>query len=114
MKEGEVQKPIKDYLRKMGFKVLRVQCGKIRVKGGFMQLAEKGTSDVIALPPKQYDMKYLAVETKTEEGKLKPEQKDFLAWVNANDGLGICAKKMSDVLNALDNWMETRKNAIIN
>lgn len=51
--------------------VIRVQSGKVPVRGGWMQLADKGTPDQLVLAP--HGLAFWA-ETKTPTGRLSDEQ----------------------------------------
>lgn len=56
----------------------------------------KGSSDLIGLTR---DGRFLAIEVKTERGKLSQEQKAFLAMVNRMGGCGIVARSVQDLEN---------------
>lgn len=45
--EGQLKADVLAFLRRTGYFFLRVNSGKVRVKGGFMQLAEEGAGDFI-------------------------------------------------------------------
>lgn len=72
MSETQLQASIVDSLEKMGYLVIRVQSGKVRVRGGWMQLAPEGTPDLCVLSSHT-----TWLETKTLTGRLRPAQ---VAW----------------------------------
>ena len=47
---SELTRPLIDELNKMGGLAMRMNSGKVRVKGGFMQLHGKGTADILFFP----------------------------------------------------------------
>lgn len=52
MTESAIQRDIVTAGRAMGAKVYRLNAGKVRVKGGFMELAEDGTPDLLTVWPR--------------------------------------------------------------
>lgn len=72
MSETDLYDPIKKTLERIGCIVTRVHSGKVKVKGGWMQLADEGTPDHHVMCP---DGSSVWLETKTEEGKLSPAQR---------------------------------------
>lgn len=63
---------IRGALEANGFGVERIQSGLLRVRGGWMHLASKGTPDLLIKWPV-----YGWIETKTEEGALNDAQKKW-------------------------------------
>ncbi len=57
----------------------------------------KGVSDIIGI----FDGKFLAIEVKTEKGKLSEHQVEFLDRVRENGGIAIVARSVEDVEQAL-------------
>lgn len=49
MTEAAIQREIMQAARAMGHKAFRMNAGKVRVKGGFMELAEDGTPDLLII-----------------------------------------------------------------
>ncbi len=74
MSETELYDPIKKTLERIGCIVTRVHSGKVKVRGGWMQLADPGTPDHHVMSPGGVAT---WLETKTAEGDLNPAQK---AW----------------------------------
>lgn len=73
-RETPISKAAQDALTAAGFHVVRVQSGKVRVRGGWMQLAEEGCPDLsvhVTGPVRAW------LEAKVPGGKLSAEQK---AW----------------------------------
>jgi VRR-NUC domain len=102
LKESEIQKQILDYL-----KLKRVVCFKHRnvgikkPNGSFIPLAfgEKGINDVIGCLP---DGRFLAIEVKRPSGRPTLEQREFIANVNRNNGVGIIAYSLQEVIAILE------------
>ena len=97
--EGLIQAAIKEYLERLGYWVIRVQCGQVLVRGGVMHLARPGTSDLITWLPGTGRL--FCIETKTPEGKLSKEQREFRAKVENEGGLYCCAMCIEDVQRKL-------------
>jgi hypothetical protein len=72
--EAEIQRAIFGRWRARGGIVTRVQSGKVPVRGGWMQLADKGTPDSYVMGP--LGASFWA-ETKTDTGQLSTEQIDW-------------------------------------
>jgi hypothetical protein len=71
--ETGVQREIKAALEMAGYIVRRIHSGKVKVSGGWMQLAETGTPDLLVIGRGWMGL----CEVKTEDGELSPEQVDF-------------------------------------
>jgi hypothetical protein len=54
----------------------------------------KGVSDVLGILP---DGRLLAIEVKTETGRVSPEQKEFIARINECGGMAFVARCLADV-----------------
>jgi Holliday junction resolvase len=46
--EAQLQKQITDFIKRSGFSVYRMNAGKVKVGKGYLQLAPKGTPDLLA------------------------------------------------------------------
>lgn len=77
MTEKQLQDSIIEYLRLNKLFVLRVNSGKVQnmLTGSWIQLAEKGTSDIIC-ENKYHRLSF--IEIKTSVGRLSDEQTSFL------------------------------------
>jgi hypothetical protein len=83
---------VKKVLKDLGISAWLVQSGKVKVNGGWMNLATKGTSDIIGFMP--YTGRILAVETK-EKGKMPTkEQVEFLGSVQKAHGCGMVVDEL--------------------
>lgn len=67
MTESLTQRAIVVALRSAGLIAIRIQSGKVRVKGGWMLLAPNGTPDL-------YVIGWGWLECKTDEGELNADQ----------------------------------------
>lgn len=109
--ETVIQNDIKVQLSKMGFIIFRNNVGGWKdpktgrlIKYGLCV----GSSDIIGLKPtlitQEHVGKILAIfsafETKTEEGKLSPEQIQFLDMVKKNGGIA-CVSRSENSLKKL-------------
>jgi len=92
MTEHDTQQAIIDLIRLHGGVVTRINSGSMLAKSQTdrvyrVQLADKGTSDLIAL----YKGVYLAIEVKFGKGIPTPEQIAFLESVAKAGGIGLVA-----------------------
>lgn len=56
-----------------------------------------GVSDILGI----YKGRFLAIEVKTERGKLSPAQERFIQNINDNGGIAFVARSIDDVENNL-------------
>lgn len=57
-----------------------------------------GVPDILGILP---GGRMLAIEVKTEKGKLSPHQEQFIKNINDNGGLAFVARSFSDVVQTL-------------
>lgn len=62
----------------------------------------KGVSDILGVLP---GGKFLAIEVKSQVGRVSPEQKAFLERVNLDGGLGFVARSVNDVEAVLKDFV---------
>ncbi|OFZ03688.1 MAG: hypothetical protein A2X97_14095 [Bdellovibrionales bacterium GWA1_52_35] len=63
----------------------------------------KGTSDILGILP---DGRLLAIEVKSETGRLTPEQKEFIGSINRRGGLAFMARSVDDAKASLAPWVK--------
>lgn len=98
--ETAIKKQITDALKQMGYRVYRIQCGRWRVKGGWMWGAPDGTPDLM-VPLFCRGMKTLLwVETKTDKGVLREAQRRFYEQLREGEAY-LLARSLDDVLGWL-------------
>jgi hypothetical protein len=90
--ETKRQAGIVGELERIGRFVVRVQSGVVRVRRGMMHLAPKGTPDL-------YVLGFGWLETKTDKGKLSPDQVRIHALIRA---AGERVEVVRDVAEALE------------
>ncbi len=71
MSETELKREIVEKLERCGFWVERIQSGKAKVRGGWMELDSDGTPDLHLVALGAW------LEVKTDEGELSEAQKDW-------------------------------------
>lgn len=97
MSENELQRSILDALRQMpGVTVWRCQSGKVKVRGGWMELAPNGTPDIIGFLDSG---QFMAIEVKLPGEELRPEQ---LAWFAKAKQRNVLAFVARSVRGAVD------------
>ncbi len=98
--ESEVKAGCMELLGRLGYLVVRVQSGHVRVKGGgYMYLAEPGTADILACSPTGL---FVAVECKRPVGGRKTqEQEDFRARVQMRGGVYVRVRSAAELASEL-------------
>lgn len=97
MSEADIMRDIQIALSNSGHRVFRNNIGVCKdAKGNYIRygVCNPGGSDLIGWTK---DGKFLAVEVKTDKGRLTTEQTAFLSAVNKSGGIGICARSVDDV-----------------
>jgi hypothetical protein len=102
IKEADIQKQIMDYLKLKRFIVFKHRNVGIykQSTGKYIPLAfgEKGISDIIACSP---NGRFIAIECKKKGNKPSPDQLEFLDRVHRNNGIGIIAYSLDEVMRLL-------------
>lgn len=100
--EKKIKGLILEYLERIGVQAWNNPRGQAVLKwGGVIRYGGKpGASDIIGYLP---DGRFLAIETKAEDGKNKAskEQREFIDAVNRSNGVGIIAKNLDEVIECL-------------
>jgi hypothetical protein len=99
--EAQIKRAIRDYLELKGCVVVPVRNVGIRKKdGGYIPLpaGDRGMSDMMVCLP---DGKFAAIEVKKKGNKPTPEQLDFLEAMRRNNGIGIVAYSIDDVMTVI-------------
>jgi hypothetical protein len=97
--ERDIQNEIRLALSEK-YDLMRNNVGKIMVDGRALKYGLcVGSADLIGL--RRRDGRFVAIEVKTSVGKLSPEQRAFIARINASGGIAICARSAKDALEQL-------------
>ena len=104
MSEGKkVLGPIMKYLDRLGIFYLRNQSGRVKVRGGWMNLAPQGTADLVIFPDGKLP---IWVECKVTGNKTSKErqqsQAEFAETVRRLGHTAIQATCLDDVLAVLN------------
>jgi hypothetical protein len=101
MKESEIQAEILAYLESRGdFYGWRNNSGGYAPRPGqFIKFGKEGSSDILGVHAPSG--RFVAIEVKTQTGKVSPAQKRFLDEVDRCGGLGLVARSVADVRVAL-------------
>lgn len=96
--EKDTMKAIINLLHLYRFVVIRNNSGNIFLnsngKTRAIKLGTPGASDIIACSPTG---QFIAIEVKSEKGRLTDKQRDFLRLVEKNNGIAIVARSVEDV-----------------
>ena len=101
-KEGQIKKAILDYLNFKGWLCIpQRSVGIWKSKTGKyipMRPTQKGVADIICVAPFRDFGLPVAIEVKTEEGKLTDNQKDFLLRWQKRGGIASVARSVEDAI----------------
>lgn len=100
--EGKIKKAIQDYLTTMGIFWRRMQSGKVKVRGGWMELCPEGTFDLLICPTKGFWIGW--IETKQLKGQMQSVQKEFEEVVTKLGHPVLLARSVDDV----EKWLKLR------
>jgi hypothetical protein len=93
--EGRVKAAVLRYLQRRGVFCWNNPTGAVRIAPGrWLSFGKKGSADIIGILP---GGRFLAVEVKAPQGRLSPEQREFLERVSALGGMAFVAKSAADV-----------------
>lgn len=95
VKESDIQRAIKDYLKLIRFKVIKIQQSA---------LSEKGIPDLWAIGIKNGETIQFWCEVKTPTGKVSVRQEDFKEQVEKLGGDVLIARSLDDVIS----WLNDR------
>jgi hypothetical protein len=94
----ELTGPLIRMLRQTGAIAIRMQAGKVKVRGGWMYLAPAGCADILCFRP---GAPVTWIETKSLTGKLREAQESFRRDVEALGHRFITARTLDEGLDAL-------------
>jgi len=93
--ESRIKIDVLRYLERRGFFAWNNPTGCVRIAPDrFIRFGKVGSSDIIGVLP---DGRFLAVETKTQKGRLTPEQAAFLEKVRGLGGVAILARSFQEL-----------------
>jgi hypothetical protein len=97
--EGRVKAACLRYLEKRGIKAWNNPSGAVRiVPDRWLHFGKKGSADILGILP---GGRFLAVECKAPDGRLSPEQREFLADIKALGGLAVMVRGWKELDQAL-------------
>jgi hypothetical protein len=91
--EAPIKLEIQQWLQEAGYFWLRLQSGKVKVRGGYMHLCPEGTADIVVFPANVTCW----IETKKDDGKQRPAQLEFEAKAIAAGHKYILARSLDEV-----------------
>lgn len=106
MTEKEIEHGILHFLNAfLGVRAYKIQTtgvydanrGCFRKRGKYVR---KGMSDIIGI----VEGRFLAIEVKSENGTLTPDQKSFILDVNESGGIAFVARSIQDVVTNLTKY----------
>ncbi len=108
--EQSIQRAILEYLRYRGIFCWKNNTAGIYVKSRntYIPSHAPGVSDILGILP---GGKFLAVEVKSEKGRVSPHQQQFLDEITARGGLAFVARSIEDVEQALSPHLPQKRAA---
>jgi hypothetical protein len=101
--EAAIQRAILVALTAIGAYAFRVQSGRVKVRGGYMQLAPPGTPDVLVIVPPHGRL--LGLEVKTATGKEREAQ---VEWAEGARRLGAAVRTVRTPEEAVVAYLEAK------
>lgn len=100
LRETDLVQLIRLEASKLGCFLFRNNVGKLQDRNGrwVSYGLGVGSSDLIGLTNKG---RFLAIEAKTDKGRISPEQQDFIQFVNRNGGIAGIVRSVEDFRNLL-------------
>jgi hypothetical protein len=93
--ENRIKTEVLKYLKIRHIKAWSNPSGAVRIRPGkFMSFGLKWSSDILGLLP---GGRFLAVECKAPDGRLSPEQRQFLTDIKAQGGMAVVARSYRDI-----------------
>lgn len=96
LSESTIQRAILDALLAAGAFAFRAQAGKVKVRGGYMNLCPPGTPDILVVVPPRGHL--LGLECKTLTGELRESQ---IVWATKARARGVTVETVRNVDEAL-------------
>lgn len=101
MTEQQIQNEIILAINKRGHRLWRANAGKVVTKDNrVIKLLPKGFPDTFGY--RKSDGKFIAIEVKTEKGKLRPEQIKFKEFIETQNVLYGVAKGVEDAIRIIE------------
>lgn len=100
--EGKLKSAVNDYLKKIAGRalVLRLNSGRVKVRGGFMHLCPEGTADYLVCDPQPHWIELKAPGQTTLKARAE-KQAEFAAKVQALGHRHAVCKSVEDVAQFL-------------
>jgi hypothetical protein len=93
--EGCIKSACLKYLQKQGITSWNNPSGAVQIRPGhWLHFGKKGSADILGCLP---GGRFLAVECKAKDGRLSPEQKQFLAVVETLGGLALVVRDWKEL-----------------
>ncbi len=104
--ETDISRGIIEALRATGWRVIRVNSGKVKVSGGYMQLAPAGTPDLLVFGKVSSDGRAIWgwLESKMPIGKLSEKQIEFQQFARAKNINVATVRSRQEALDAVKGW----------
>ncbi len=99
--ESKIQNDILIEINRRGHRLFRANAGKVVTKDNrVIKLLPKGFPDTFGY--RKSDGKFIAIEVKTEKGKLRPEQERFKTFIETQPVLYGVARSVDDAIKIIE------------
>lgn len=101
MTEQQIQNEIILAINQRGHRLWRANAGKVITRDNrVIKLLPKGFPDTFGF--RKSDGKFIAIEVKTENGRLRPEQKKFKAFAESQNILYGVARSVDEAIEIVE------------
>ncbi|WP_394867733.1 VRR-NUC domain-containing protein [Staphylococcus haemolyticus] len=101
MSEQKIQNEIILEINKRGHRLFRANAGKVITRDNrVIKLLPKGFPDTFGY--RKSDGKFIAIEVKTESGRLRPEQEKFKAFAETQNILYGVARSVKEAIKIVE------------
>lgn len=101
-REGDLVKACLAYLTLQNIPAWRMNTGATRVGERFIRFGTPGMADIIGIYP---GGRFLAVETKSPKGRLRPTQEVWLQRVRDAGGVALVVRSLEELIRGLTNGL---------
>lgn len=99
--ESKIQNDILIEINRRGHRLFRANAGKVITRDNrIIKLLPKGFPDTFGY--RKSDGKFIAIEVKTESGRLRPEQKKFKAFAETQNILYGVARSVEEAIKIVE------------
>jgi len=96
--EGKIKHASLKFLKQRGIYCWNNPTGAVKIRGEWFHFGKAGSSDILGILP---GGRMLCVEVKTRQGRVSPEQREFLNTIKKHGGLACVVHSVSELAEVL-------------